>query len=50
MPTTLDFPEAGHDLMLERASLRAVRGLIGWLDRVMRIAVGSPSPPSSAAS
>jgi pimeloyl-ACP methyl ester carboxylesterase len=33
--TLLAFPEAGHDLMLERVALRAVRGVIGWLDRVL---------------
>jgi pimeloyl-ACP methyl ester carboxylesterase len=29
--TLLHFPSAGHDLMLERGALIALRGLIGWL-------------------
>lgn len=34
--TLLELPQAGHDLMLERGALRAARGVIGWLDRVVR--------------
>jgi len=31
------FPEAGHDIMLERTALRAARGVLGWLDRNLPI-------------
>lgn len=41
--TLLRLPDSGHDLMLERAALRAVRGVIAWLDGALSPA-GYPAP------